>query len=176
MRLIDADALKKDLTRFYDNEVTAKRLIDEQPTIEPKPHWIKCSKRLPNNHEYIKNNGLFNVSDGNRSYSEWFDIYDTQRFGEPTITGFRVDYAVIAWMELPAPYEPLECEDTMKSLSQNIIEHAKRLYPKALSYKGQLTNKQFCEIEKECDIDFYKLGSQDTRYTIRYKAESEDKK
>lgn len=36
MRLIDADALKKDLTRFYDNEVTAKQLIDEQPTIEPQ--------------------------------------------------------------------------------------------------------------------------------------------
>jgi hypothetical protein len=35
MRLIDADALKQDLTRFYDNEVTAKRLIDEQPTKEP---------------------------------------------------------------------------------------------------------------------------------------------
>lgn len=34
MRLIDADALKKDLTRFYDNEVTARELIDEQPTIE----------------------------------------------------------------------------------------------------------------------------------------------
>ena len=44
MRCIDADALKKDLTRFYDNEVTAKRLIDEQPTIEPqrnKGHWIR---------------------------------------------------------------------------------------------------------------------------------------
>ena len=34
MRPIDADALKKDLTRFYDNEVTARELIDEQPTIE----------------------------------------------------------------------------------------------------------------------------------------------
>lgn len=34
MRLIDADALKTDLTRFYDNEVTAKRLIDEQPTVD----------------------------------------------------------------------------------------------------------------------------------------------
>lgn len=44
MRLIDADVLKKDLTRFYRNEVTAKRLIDEQPTIEPETqktgHWI----------------------------------------------------------------------------------------------------------------------------------------
>ena len=36
MRAIDADALKKDLTRFYNNEVTAKQLIDEQPTIEPR--------------------------------------------------------------------------------------------------------------------------------------------
>lgn len=34
-RLIDADALKLDLTRFYGGEVTAKRLIDEQPTIIP---------------------------------------------------------------------------------------------------------------------------------------------
>ena len=37
MRLIDADALKKDLTRFYDNEVTARQLIDEQPTIMQEP-------------------------------------------------------------------------------------------------------------------------------------------
>ena len=35
MRAIDADALKEDLTRFYDNEVTARKLIDEQPTIQP---------------------------------------------------------------------------------------------------------------------------------------------
>lgn len=42
MRLIDADALKTDLTRFYDNEVTAKRLIDEQPTIDTIPlDWIE---------------------------------------------------------------------------------------------------------------------------------------
>lgn len=63
----------------------------------------------------------------------------------------------------------------MKSLSQSIIEHARRLYPKELSYKGQLTDNQFCEIVKECDIDFYKLVSQDIRYTIRYRGESEDK-
>lgn len=56
-------------------------------------------------------------------------------------------------------------------LSQNIIEHARRIYPKSVSYTGQLTDKQFYEIEKECDIDFYKLVSQDIRYTIRYKGE-----
>ena len=42
MRSIDADALKKDLTRFYDNEVTAKQLIDEQPTIDAIPvEWLQ---------------------------------------------------------------------------------------------------------------------------------------
>ena len=42
MRLIDADALKEDLTRFYDNEVTARRLIDEQPTIGAIPvEWLE---------------------------------------------------------------------------------------------------------------------------------------
>lgn len=61
----------------------------------------------------------------------------------------------------------------MKSLSQNIIEHARRIYPKAVIHTGQLTDKQFYEIEKECDIDFYKLVGQDIRYTIRYKKESE---
>lgn len=59
----------------------------------------------------------------------------------------------------------------MDKLSQNIIEHAKRLKPKALSYKGRLTDKQFYEIEKECNIDFYKLVSQEIRYTIRYRGE-----
>lgn len=41
-RLIDADALKEDLTRFYDNEVTARELIDEQPTVGG---WIPFVKR-----------------------------------------------------------------------------------------------------------------------------------
>ena len=40
MRTIDADALKEDLTRFYDNEVTARKLIDEQPTIQPE--IVRC--------------------------------------------------------------------------------------------------------------------------------------
>lgn len=60
-------------------------------------------------------------------------------------------------------------------LSKNIIEHARRVFPRTVSYKGRLTDKQYFEIEKECDIDFYKLVSQDIRYTIRYKGESEDK-
>ena len=47
-RLIDAEVLKEDLTRFYDGEVTARQLIDEQPTVELEPKksvWIRMSDR-----------------------------------------------------------------------------------------------------------------------------------
>lgn len=47
MRLIDADVLKEDLSKFYDGIVTARELIDSQPTVEllkekqpKKGHWI----------------------------------------------------------------------------------------------------------------------------------------
>ena len=34
MRLIDADVLKEDLSKFYDGWMTARELIDSQPTVE----------------------------------------------------------------------------------------------------------------------------------------------
>ena len=34
MRLIDADLLKEDLSRFYDGLISARELIDSQPTVE----------------------------------------------------------------------------------------------------------------------------------------------
>ena len=55
MRLIDADALETVITQLNENgwEITRNeyKLIDrvlfEIPTIEPEPHWIPCSERLP---------------------------------------------------------------------------------------------------------------------------------
>lgn len=42
MRLIDADVLKQDLSRFYDGIITARELIDRQPTVElPKEQQPK---------------------------------------------------------------------------------------------------------------------------------------
>ena len=67
--------------------------------------WIPVTERLPDREEYIANNGRFIVSDGERSYSEYFDIYDKECFGEPTMYGFRVDRVVAAWMPLPKPYK-----------------------------------------------------------------------
>jgi hypothetical protein len=49
-RLIDADVLKKDLTRFYDGEVVARKLIDEQPTVDAVPvrhgRWIDIDSEM----------------------------------------------------------------------------------------------------------------------------------
>ena len=70
--------------------------------------WIPVSERLPNTEEYIANNGLFIVTDGNRTYVKYFDVYDSMMyFGEPTMNGFRVDRCVIAWSPspLPQPYK-----------------------------------------------------------------------
>lgn len=79
--------------------------LDEAMERLEQTRWIPVGERLPNRDEYIKNNGLFIVTDGNRTYSEWYDIYDTLRFGEPTMGGFRVDCAVTAWMTLPESYK-----------------------------------------------------------------------
>jgi len=51
MRLIDADLLKEDLSRFYEGIMPARDLIDSQPTVKPEQkkekwkcdvgHWIE---------------------------------------------------------------------------------------------------------------------------------------
>lgn len=78
----------------------------EQNTVPPTQSWIPVSERLPTKEEYIANNGLFIVTDGNRTYAEYFDVYNSMRyFGEPTMNGFRADLCVLAWQPLPEPYE-----------------------------------------------------------------------
>ena len=58
-------------------------------------------------------------------------------------------------------------------LSQKIIKHAKRLYPISLHYRGQFTDKQYNEIEKQCEIHCSNVYMDGSRiYCIRYKAES----
>ena len=115
MRPFDADAIEYHMmakedwlgNTIEDSKMVWKADIDSMPTVDAVPQWIPCSERLPNHDEYIKNNGLFIVSDGDRSYSEYLDV-NKQMFGEHTISGFHGDYAVIAWMPLPIPYERKE--------------------------------------------------------------------
>lgn len=60
------------------------------------------------------------------------------------------------------------------SLSQNIIERAKRIYPISFYYRGYLTDKKYNEIEKQCKIQCSSIYMDGSRmYCIRYKGEGE---
>lgn len=69
--------------------------------------WIPCSERLPNKEEYLKDDGRFIATDGNRVYQGLFDIYRgifvKDYFGNAPVE----DECVIAWRPLPSPYEVL---------------------------------------------------------------------
>ena len=129
MRLIDADALieilgtairnMQGVVKFIGAEddpelkMEIKAYTDilngvkEQPTIEPEPQWIPCSKRLPHT------NGVYNVtrtiSDGfecrNISDSCYFDGANTWHDDTRVNHERRYLTDVIAWKPLPEPYQ-----------------------------------------------------------------------
>lgn len=76
--------------------------------------WIPCNERMPNKEEYLKDDGRFIVTDGNRVYQSIYDIYINQCFKTLQLnclvdlgyqSNFEVDKRVIAWRSLPSPYE-----------------------------------------------------------------------
>ena len=76
--------------------------------------WIPCSDRIPTVDEYLKNDGRFIVTDGNRIYQSIFDRYDSMTFCDMGydfanhVPYTEEDKSVIAWQPLPQPYEPKE--------------------------------------------------------------------
>lgn len=100
MRAIDADALKEDLTRFYDNEVTARELIDEQPTVVG---WISVKDRLPEIGEnYCSKLVMCYTPDGEHEYL--FDYYEVNGFGQGCFTTEKYfGISITHWQPLPKP-------------------------------------------------------------------------
>ena len=70
--------------------------------------WIPCSERLPNKEEYLKDDGRFIVTDGNRRYQGLFDIYDGKFKHDRFDCILEEDKCVIAWQPLPEPYKGVE--------------------------------------------------------------------
>jgi len=117
MRAIDVDMLKKDLN-MADNcdecplngkeceygSIYSKKdfcqWLDDAPTIESTPHWIPCSKRVPEEDEQV----LVYLYDS--PYIAWIDSN-----GEWNTEDFTLDKEKdredepIAWMPLPEPYK-----------------------------------------------------------------------
>ena len=72
---------------------------------QQKQQWIPCSERIPNREEYIKNDGRFIVTDGQKVYQDLFDIYTTKTFCKESGFAISVDNRPIAWRELPEKYK-----------------------------------------------------------------------
>lgn len=111
MRLIDADKLiynDIDCEDGYTYMIVHAPEIDRQPTVEVA-RWIPISERLPTITEYQENDGRFIASDGNRTYQNWFSIYDgffiteDNEFG--SLLKLKEDKCIIAWQPLPKPYK-----------------------------------------------------------------------
>ena len=100
MRLIDPIALKESiaLSAIMRDGKSLEKIIDEQPPIQPEPHWIPCSERLPEKEGYylITKECLGVVVVDTRYYyterdSEYWSPYESG--------------TVIAWLPLPEPYD-----------------------------------------------------------------------
>ncbi len=107
MRLINADALKKSVLDLHDcyngfsdtyDKACIIGVIDEEPTIEPEPHWIPCSERLPEDEKRV----LCTVQSGEHfNIVTCIYIQRTRRW-LPEAHGNHDN--VLAWMPLPEPY------------------------------------------------------------------------
>ena len=104
MRLIDADAFIAKCGHWYTEEGDAetgyigelKYLIEKQPTIQPEPHWIPVTERLPDNSRNVLITHKGGVSMG------W---YNGLYFEKGVSTHHRKIKTVTAWRELPEPYK-----------------------------------------------------------------------
>lgn len=124
MRLIDADYILSALNVFSDREYgnehflsgieTAREIVKDAPTIEPKPQWIPVTEKLPENEgDFIVTandsiTGLFVVkdhcykrTDGKMQFLNQIDgnLYHNHD-GELK----RHTRNITAWMPLPEPY------------------------------------------------------------------------
>ena len=103
MRLIDADALMEQINDcVFTADMTttiavnmACRWIDNAPTIEPEPHWIPCSERLPKSSETV-----LITHRGGTSFGWYNGMYWERGAGQ----SHRAIKTVTAWMPLPKPY------------------------------------------------------------------------
>lgn len=100
MRPIDADALLK---KTINNPLHAPYIVEKDirgmPIIQPEPQWIPVSEGLP------KKDGRYQVTRHDYvTNTEFIDIlwYEKNTWWDRQATG---DYAVTAWMPLPAPYK-----------------------------------------------------------------------
>lgn len=96
MRAIDADALMKDVrenSESYFADDFAEFWVNRQPTIQPEPHWIPVTERLP------KKSGVYTVTDHKGDVVRF--VFNT---GSDSSRRYWYRCAK-AWMPLPEPFK-----------------------------------------------------------------------
>ena len=114
MRAIDADAFdervraaggmsEEELTEdFKDGVQAVLYMLSNQPTIQPEPHWIPVTERLPNRDELVlvtykttSKIHLCKYLDDGSENSWWSYIDDCCAWNN----------VILAWMPLPEPFK-----------------------------------------------------------------------
>lgn len=110
MRLIDADALIRDIEHYNLSDGKFQHWVEIQPTIESQK-WTPCSKRMPEEGERVLCTHLGELNP-NRQVIE--HIYQNGKFVlgwemdmNPSSSTFGQRYMgeVIAWMPMPEPWK-----------------------------------------------------------------------
>lgn len=110
MRAIDADKLKEVLEKNFGHTGGASvlaQLIDAQDAIQPEPHWIPVTERLPyaeygESDNVLATCGYRDVEDGSIRWIKTL-YFNGGNWCYPT--GETYLEKVYAWMPLPEPYK-----------------------------------------------------------------------
>lgn len=98
MRLIDADALIRDIEHYNLSDGKFQHWVEIQPTIEPFPQWIPCSERMPEEKKEVL------VSAGGELYIAEYEICQGKEYWSEVIE-YRNITDVDAWMPMPEPWK-----------------------------------------------------------------------
>ena len=127
MRLIDALELKRSIacSSILENGKTLEQIIDEQPTIEPEPHWIPCSSgQMPDDlaevnitwvnrdpepyYAFLKDKPFTGSAVYYKSKWYWYScvcVDILNEYGENPSDALDDAIDVIAWRYLPEPWK-----------------------------------------------------------------------
>lgn len=109
MRLIDADALKRNLERLWDmhddydfSNKDVWQEIENAPVIEPERKWIPVTEALPINDVDVIVSVLDNSGDTPYRFTS---VGWCTPNGQYWVVDNEMCYGVIAWMPLPEPWK-----------------------------------------------------------------------
>lgn len=106
-RAIDADALKKELAPYEENDFSQQidvilKIVDAQPTLTPPNEWVSVEERLPTDeHPVLVFVGYADTMTGFITTSSYFCFDENPHWQWDGLV--RDEQRTLFWMPLPAP-------------------------------------------------------------------------